>query len=261
MIFVKEMNTDWIQGERFMELANSVNIFYHPTHLVNQFFKDLPTAEPFILISHNSDGCIMCHPDREDHANVDLMPYNLVHWFGQNVNVIDYRISSIPIGLENSYWQRKVNKIALMQEAAKQSYPKRNLLYINHNIKTNPVEREKPYRLFKDKSWVTVSYGMNGSGFSDYLLDLCQHSFVICPEGHGMDTHRTWEALYMGCIPIEKANLNNRFYTDLPICFVTDWEEITEEYLIRELIRIRATRWDMSKLTFTYWKNKIYTYI
>ena len=61
----------------------------------------------------------------------------------------------------------------------------------------------------------------------------------------------------MGCIPIEKRNLNNRFYADLPICFVNDWEEVTEEFLVRELIRIRSTEWNMEKLTFTYWKNLI----
>ena len=64
----------------------------------------------------------------------------------------------------------------------------------------------------------------------------------------------------MGCIPIEKRNLNNRFYEDLPICFVNDWEEITEEFLVRELIRIRTTDWNMEKLTFAYWANKIQNY-
>jgi hypothetical protein len=248
---------DWIQGERFIDLANNVNIFYRHTHDVNYFFKNLPTNDPFILISHNSDGCIMWNPNRDDHADVSLMPNTLIHWFGQNVNVTSPFISSIPIGLENDKWQKKEQKFRLMKDMIRSNHVKRNLLYINHNVKTNPTEREKPYKILEGNPWVTADHGANGAGFPDYLLALCQHPFIVCPQGHGMDTVRTWEALYMGCIPIEKRNLNNRFYADLPICFVNDWEEITEEFLVRELIRIKTADWNMEKLTFTYWKNLI----
>jgi hypothetical protein len=31
------------------------------------------------------------------------------------------------------------------------------------------------------------------------------YSFVISPPGHGLDCHRTWEALALGCIPITLA--------------------------------------------------------
>jgi len=251
---------DWIQGERFMELANNVNIFYRETHGVNTFLKNVPTAEPFVLISHNSDGCIMSHPNRDDHANVDLMPYNLVHWFGQNVNVIDRRITSIPLGLENSRWLKKDPKLIKMEEKLKEPYKIRNLLYINHNVATNPEERQSPYLLFANKDWATLKRGKNGEGFSAYLDDLCSHQFILSPQGHGMDTVRTWEALYMGVIPIEKRNLNNRFYEDLPICFVNDWEQITEEFLQREYVRIKTVEWNLEKLNFKYWADKILNY-
>lgn len=248
---------DWIQGEKFMMLENGTNIFYRHTHEVNDFFRNLPTKDPFVLVSHNSDGCIMRNPDRADHADVDLMPANLVHWFGQNVNVENERISSLPLGLENEHWLRKTPKITLMKQALIKTHPRRNLLYINHNIKTNPEERAKPYTLLDGKGWVTAEYGANGVGFGGYLEALCQHLFIVSPQGHGMDTVRTWEALYMGCIPVEKRNLNNRFYTDLPICFVDDWEEITQEFLVQEYIRIKTTPWNMKKLTFTYWEDLI----
>ena len=135
---------DWIQGERFIDLANNVNIFYRHTHDVNYFFKNLPTKEPFVLISHNSDGCIMGNPDRADHADIGLVPGNLIHWFGQNVNTISPYVSSIPLGLENDRWLKKEPKLRLMREVLQMKHEGRNLLYINHNIRTNPEEREKP---------------------------------------------------------------------------------------------------------------------
>jgi hypothetical protein len=80
---------------------------------------------------------------------------------------------------------------------------------------------------------------------------------VLCPEGNGMDTHRTWESLYLGAIPVERRNKNNRFYTDLPILFVDEWEEVTEEFLRKNFWKIKLKEWNDKKLEFWYWKNKI----
>lgn len=251
---------DWIQGERFMALANNEDIFYCHTHDVNYFFKHLPTEKPFILISHNSDGCIMRHPNREDHADVGLMPPNLIHWFGQNVNTVNVKVSSLPLGMENNRWLKKERKLKKMEEKVNEPRKIRNLLYVNHNVATNPEERQRPYFLFAKQDWATVKRGKNGESFYAYLDDLYNHQFILSPQGHGIDTVRTWEALYMGTIPIEKRNLNNRFYEDLPICFVSEWEQITEEFLQEEYVRIMTTKWNLEKLNFEYWANKIRNY-
>ena len=130
-------------------------------------------------------------------------------------------------------------------------------MYMNHNIKTNRNERLKLYQIFEGKSWITIEYGTNGHKFDNYINNIYNHKFVICPEGNGIDTHRTWETLYMGTIPIEKRNINNQFYIDLPICFVNDWNKITEKFLESEYIRIKQSMLDTDKLDFKYWKNKI----
>jgi hypothetical protein len=99
--------------------------------------------------------------------------------------------------------------------------------------------------------------GRNGKNFDSYLDSIYNHKFVVSPQGNGIDTHRTWEPLYMGSIPIEKRNLNNRFYTDLPICFVDDWGQLTKNFLDSEFDRITSREWNLKMLTFEYWKNKI----
>ena len=91
----------------------------------------------------------------------------------------------------------------------------------------------------------------------NYIDKIYNHKFVLSPEGNGTDTHRTWEILYLKSIPIEKRNINNQFFTDLPICFVDDWEEITEDFLNKEYDRINSIKWNLEKLDFNYWKNKI----
>ena len=132
-----------------------------------------------------------------------------------------------------------------------------NLVYLNHNVSTNPDKRIKPYKLLESKVWVTAAYGRNPYKFDDYIQNIYNHKFSISPEGNGIDTVRTWECLYMGTIPIEKRNINNQFYTDLPICFVDSWEQVTEDFLQAEYERIKAATWNMDKLKFSYWANKI----
>jgi hypothetical protein len=202
-----------------------------------------------ILISHNCDNCI--------DGSFYILD-NIIKWYTQNVNQIDTRIESIPIGLENDRWfpdrQKKEKIFAKINETRQY----RNLVYLNHNIGTNPAVRSRIYQLYEGESWVTSERRSNAQGrFDEYLDNIYNHKFVISPQGNGLDTHRTWECLYVGSIPIEKRNLNNRFYTDLPICFVDNWEDLTEDFLESEFVRIKSGTWNMKKLTFEYWKNKI----
>ena len=255
-----ELN-ELIQGEKFTYLDNGFNVFYRDTHEVNDFFKN-PPNEKFILISHNSDGKIKkdnirTNDGSSNAADISNIPKNLVKWFAQNVCVDHEKVFSIPIGLENSKWFTNLNKKEkiIKKQIEKKEY--KNLLYICHNIQTNISERKEPYEIFKDKTWTTLEYGVNGNNFDSYLNNLHSHKFILCPEGNGTDTHRTWESLYVGSIPIEKRNYNNRFYNDLPICFVDEWSDITEEFLNKEYERIVNTDWNLEKLKFHYWSDKI----
>lgn len=241
------MELEYIQGEKFITLSNNNNIFYCKSELVYNFLNNINFKHDFILITHNSDYKI----------TVEDLPSNLKHWFAQNVCIKHPKIESIPIGLENSQWFPEIGKINKMKDKIKEERNFKNLLYINHNISTNYNERYKPYQLFRDKPFATCVEGKNGEGFDSYLDNLYNHKFVLCPEGNGTDTHRTWECLYIGTIPIEKRNINNSFYTDLPICFVDDWEEINEDFLNSEYERIKNSEFNLDKLNFDYWREKI----
>lgn len=254
---------DFIQGERFIELADNVSIYYRHTHEVNNFFiNDAKHIDrKFILISHNSDGNIVDFHKTPNlgkgDAVANLMPDHLAHWFGQNLNCVHPKIESLPIGLENSQWfpeLRKRGKIGLKLREERQID---NLLYINHNVNTNPAERLEPYQLFAQMSWCTAVQGKNGAGYDEYIDSIYRHSFVLCPDGNGIDTHRLWECLYLGAIPIVKRGINVGFYRDLPICTVDDWHEISEEFLLRELSRFNVSPLNVVKLQFAFWRDRI----
>lgn len=252
-----------IKGENFITLVDNKKIFYCHIHEAMDFFKN-PPKENFVLITHNSDGKVTDKPKRFNQGSSNdcditkiILPQNLIKWYSQNVDVIHEKIESIPIGLENSMWFVNIKKWEKIEQKSKEPKNYKNLLYVCHNIRTNPIERTEPYQIFSNKSWVTLEHGTNGNNFDNYLNKIHSHKFVLCPEGNGTDTHRTWETLYVKSIPIEKRNLNNKFYTDLPICFVDKWSDINEEFLNKEYERITNIKWDLEKLDFNYWEKTI----
>jgi mannosyltransferase OCH1-like enzyme len=286
----KENPYDWIQGARFQEiadwlyspknkvdddydkLANTVvwadlkdyDVIYTHISYAKQFLDVLRFFDKkVVLITHSCDRSVGDKIIKTVNGKVTeidnyVLPDNLVKWYTKNVNIKNPRIESIPIGLENARWYPSIKKIEKMVNKLTQPKQYKNQAYLNINIDTNPDKRSVLYTLFKNKSWVTAESGKNGQGYDDYLNNIYNHNFVFCPEGNGIDTHRTWEALCMHSIPIEKRNINNQFYTDLPICFVDDWNEVTENFLKSEYIRISQGKWNLEKLSFEYWKNKIH---
>jgi hypothetical protein len=52
---------------------------------------------------------------------------------------------------------------------------------------------------------------------------------VLSPPGNGNDCHRTWEALYLGAIPIiQKGTLARSISSRLPILVLDDLREALE---------------------------------
>jgi len=82
---------------------------------------------------------------------------------------------------------------------------------------------------------------------------MTQYKFILSPPGAGEDCHRTWEALYVGCIPIVQSSAINELYEDLPVLVVDSWDDINEEFLNQKWKEMSERKYDMSKLTLEYW--------
>jgi len=136
------------------------------------------------------------------------------------------------------------------------------LIYCNINVYTNYKERESCFN-----SLVKLNQQNNNSLIyfekhvgtlqhrKQFLKQLKNHKFIICPEGNGIDTHRLWETLYMGSIPIVKKTHALRGMEDLPILFVNEWNEITKELLVQTYNKFQNKEWNYNKLKIDYWLN------
>ena len=89
------------------------------------------------------------------------------------------------------------------------------------------------------------------------MRDIKSSKFVLCPRGNGIDTHRIWESLYMGSIPIVIYENAHQLFTDLPILFINDWDEITYDLLNNKYEEINSQTWNYDKLKIDYWEKFI----
>ncbi len=88
----------------------------------------------------------------------------------------------------------------------------------------------------------------------------CNYVFVLSPHGNGLDCHRTWEALCLGCIPIVKTSALDPMYTGLPVLILEEWSNVTAELLSQKQIEM-APLFDTDvfkeKMQLKYWMQKI----
>jgi hypothetical protein len=63
-----------------------------------------------------------------------------------------------------------------------------------------------------------------------------ESQYALCPRGCGVDTHRFYECIYLGCIPIviRTNTVFDRLYNVFPCLIVDKWEDVTEELLDKE---------------------------
>ena len=127
------------------------------------------------------------------------------------------------------------------------------LLYINCGIERHPDRARMAD--FDGLAWSTCRFDKDSKFFPyeryrDFLRELQDHKFMLCPRGHGMDCHRNWESLYLRRVPVmKKSPYFARLMSGFPVLFVETWEDVTEELLLKSHhLFEEAQRMDLSKL-------------
>ena len=197
----------------------------------------------------------------------------IIHCFSQNCDIVHPKVTQIPIGLDyhtlinksDSWWGGQ--KTAMEQE--------RDLEEI--------VLGARPFWDREAKCYATFHFALyHGSQYGHHRVEAInklkqevmfyepervsrnvshrhqtEYAFVISPFGNGMDCHRTWEALCLGCIVIVKTSPLDGLYDDLPVLIVNDWSDIDQILLENTIIKFRAREFKYEKLNLTYWQEII----
>lgn len=188
--------------------------------------------------------------------------------FSTNADCYDTRVEGIPHGLTEDSQDTETHPITgnkqILYDVLSQKKEYKYSCYMNFRIKTNYSIRAMTWNQLVEKPFiykkVTEDYHINLSDRKQFLQDIYDSAFSVCPRGNGIDTVRVWESLYCRTIPIVKRENAMRYFQDLPILWIDDWSEIESEFwLQKQFERIMDSQWNLEKLKIGYWEQRFLT--
>jgi hypothetical protein len=259
----------YVSGDGFRRLADHVydgahpriaarrvkdgEVIFAPTSRVQRFFAqaDPKIGAQYNLITHNADLPV-------DEAMTALISDRVLCWYAQNSTHAHPRVVPIPIGLENLHYYHAGIPDEFDQVRALVSARKSRIL-VNFAIQTNPQERQPAYE--KASRTPTADCLSEWLAQQDYMRTLSEYKFVLSPPGNGLDAHRTWEAMYLGVVPIVKDSYAMRVFQGLglPLWIVGDWDELLSisEGELESTYEERKKGFDCPALYMDYWRKLI----
>jgi hypothetical protein len=202
--------------------------------LVNELIKNLDLIKDI-----NLESIVIMESDNLQKASV-LEKLLLVSKkvFSNNLHGSSKFISPIPLGLERQAYRSAGNLKNFKRKTVIDPKLRTINFLIAWNDDTNS-NRKQVRDVFKNVSR-TLNVEKRLSAKSVHKL-MRKTLFVPSPAGNGLDCHRTWEALYLGCVPVVLAK---EFCGDdsWPVLVVQNWQDLAEmkqEELIKSYVAFK----------------------
>lgn len=231
------------------DLVKDGDTIFLKTDLMAFFFTEVHPfiTKKYILVTHNSDYSA---PDKFiQYLNDD----KLIAWFGLNCdNNSNSKFIPIPIGIANQY--SPYGNIKVLNEAIQNISDAERPWLVYLNVGKTHKERIDIQKVFYNKSWCKKG---QRKPYCEYLKDVIQSKFILCPRGNGLDCHRQWEAMLLGAIPIMKHSSIDQVFEGLPVLYVNDWSDVTEDFLQKSYILIKNQHFKTDPIFAQYWLQKI----
>jgi hypothetical protein len=203
--------------------SESIKLFL-PAYFKDQFIYELKENKSDfsgdILVIHNYDN-IPTDAEMNNISNRFNKVYS-VNWLGDKTIA-----TPIPIGLEN--WSLLRNGVPtdflrLIDQGLLPTTKRSIKILSSFSIQTNSTERSKAIEFSMSNKDVFQMPAFTSP--KKYRKMLSNSAFVLSPPGNGADCHRTWEAIYLGAVPIVLKKYWPFCHLDLPVLVVEDWSEI-----------------------------------
>jgi hypothetical protein len=214
------------------------DVIYSHTDHVESLFKILET------LKFKNIKIITSQSDRKITKKLfNKKPNCISEWYSINVHFKNKALIPIPLGLA----PYRNTKSVILNDFYDLKYDnvKDQLIYANFNINTNYFHRSRASSYYiKNYKKKLVSQ----KNYAEYLKNLKKYKFALCPWGNGIDTHRFWEALYCGVIPITKKHYLYESFSGLPMVLVKSYKLLNK---IEKNTNYES--FDLIKLNMKYW--------
>lgn len=246
---------------------------YICTAALPQFIRHI-TALPKSIILVTGDSDVAC-------TDIDYMRIiasdKVVHWFAQNCDLptkYSHKVTAMPIGLDyhtlaqaetgHSWGSKQTPKqqdTTLQIIKKKPVSERKQSCYANFQFFTKSRYGYLRLQAIQDLNKTLTYYEPCTTSRIVSWVHQLEYAFVISPPGNGLDCHRTWEALALGCIAITQKNPNDKgqtlldlLYNSLPILTVHSYSDITAQLLGIGLTERSCV--SSEKLQLSYWTSQ-----
>lgn len=234
-----------------------------------RFAAVAPTvSRPFSLIT--TDGDVSVPGELDPQAVRRLLEHPLLEaWYTQNYDgtLPHPKFRPIPIGFDfHSRRRKRLNTphkiFRRLQRVRARALPLRGRdlsIFCDVHLSTNPSRfgdpRQQAFETLRACPHVTLL--PRWLPIVDAWKTYARHAFAISTHGNGLDCHRTWELLLLGCIVITRTSSLDPLYRDLPVVIVQSWEECLDPHNLRFWFEKYAPLTDhahiLRKLHYHHW--------
>ena len=264
-------STNHVYEYNWEALKTNAIVYIHGSavpEFIDKAFKKI--AVPFVLVTGDCDESIPTLILSEEKFRQFIEDERVIHWFSQNAVIFHPKLTCIPIGMDyhtlseqSTSWGEKstpMEQELLLKNIRQQSLPLKERTMkcysnfhfsMNNRYGSDRIDAKtnipsdciyyEPHHVNRKKTWENQS----------------QFAFVISPHGEGYDCHRTWESLFLGCIPIVKESPISILFKNLPVLVVKDWSDVNLDLLEYTVNTFSEREWDLKKLTLEYWVKTI----
>lgn len=238
-------------NQNFKTRISEAKVIFCPGHFAKQFVEEnIKQINARVLIFGNSD---------QEFLDLDFrLPPNVKHIFVQNLLCENSKImSGIPIGLENLRLGNNGRPKLIRSEKSNDI----SRVLVGPFSFTHAERKEFDIDVLRLEP--RVEY-LDGRLSPEQYARLAQRfHFIASPRGNGIDTHRFWETLYRGSIPIVKDSLWRKNFD-----FLKDFVAVTESWGLSDLLGSLDSRTypkfdpkNIPELWWPYWRSRINSYL
>jgi hypothetical protein len=176
-------------------------------HEYNRRITPFVRTKKFNIIVHNSDRPFT-------YETFSSMPC-VKHVYAINTTFQHPNVTTIPIGFIDK-------QLPFIESFVDKTLERDIEIYCNFTTCNNAPKRNQCIAAFEGNPKVFTETKLP---VVEYYNRLCRSKFVLCPEGTGIDTHRVYESLLCGAIPVVLHNSLSHLYEKLPVCILDKWTD------------------------------------
>ena len=256
----------YISSDAFQAIS-AITFPYHDEELTVNFVEKLISAEIVFCPSHlasamldryaekmQSKVLIFTNSDFEFHQPLLNLPKDIKLVLMENSFVSDNSVSfTIPVGIENL----RIGMNGMTSLFTYSKNKKKSEVLFGPFSPTHPVRIDVVRKfLIETGPWRVINRRLNPRRYARISR---KFRFIACVRGNSVESHRIWESLYRGCIPIVQKDAwsESLRYLDLPIEYIENWDTRQIQDVVNSS---EITAFDPAKLKalwMPYWEQLI----